>query len=101
MITWPRRWRSRRRVVPRRPRRGSAASTMDPASRRRSRTRTPKGPPMLTIRHRVLAALVIALSSASTVLAADEAKSIGVGAKAPQGAEVLIDGTRETLDAKW
>ncbi len=26
---------------------------------------------------------------------------IGVGAKPPAGAELLIDGTRETLDAKW
>ena len=56
---------------------------------------------MLNTRHRVLAALVVALSSASATFAADEAKSIGVGAKPPQGAEMLIDGTRETLDAKW
>ena len=26
---------------------------------------------------------------------------VGVGAKPPQGAEVLIDGTRQTLDEKW
>jgi hypothetical protein len=43
------------------------------------------------------------LVAANTALAADEPKSsgIGVGAKPPPGAEVLIDGTRETLDAKW
>lgn len=28
-------------------------------------------------------------------------KNIGVGAKAPEGAEILIDGTRELLDEKW
>ena len=28
-------------------------------------------------------------------------KNIGVGAKAEEGAEVIIDGTREMLDAKW
>jgi hypothetical protein len=38
---------------------------------------------------------------AAPLFAAEEIKTIGVGAKAPQGAEVLIDGTRETLDAKW
>lgn len=27
--------------------------------------------------------------------------AVGLGAKAPKGADVLIDGTRETLDAKW
>ena len=30
-----------------------------------------------------------------------QAATIGVGAKAPAGAEVIIDGTKETLDAKW
>ena len=29
------------------------------------------------------------------------AKHIGLGAKAAEGAEILIDGTRELLDAKW
>ena len=28
-------------------------------------------------------------------------KRIGVGARAPDGADILIDGTRELLDAKW
>jgi hypothetical protein len=52
-------------------------------------------------RYSVPAAFFVALSSLTTALAADESKFIGVGAKAPPGAEVLIDGTRETLDAKW
>src|SRR5689334_10563498 len=46
----------------------------------------------------LLAGLVGVLS-----LAADEkeSKHVGVGAKAPEGAEVIIDGTRKTLDEKW
>lgn len=32
---------------------------------------------------------------------AAQASSIGVGAKPESGADVIIDGTRETLDAKW
>jgi hypothetical protein len=43
------------------------------------------------------------LFSSTFCIAADDKKSptIGVGAKPPTGAEVLIDGTRETLDRKW
>ena len=48
---------------------------------------------------RLLALSVILCGS--TALALQNQKSIGVGAKPPEGAEVLIDGTRETLDAKW
>src|SRR5688500_3634807 len=55
---------------------------------------------MLSTRTRVPIALLASLLFVP-VLAADEVKSIGVGAKPPAGAEVLIDGTRETLDAKW
>ena len=47
---------------------------------------------------------VAAVLLVSTVCRAQEkqtASTIGVGAKPPEGAEVLIDGKRETLDAKW
>jgi hypothetical protein len=46
-----------------------------------------------------LAALLFAAFVSGSAPAAD--KTIGVGAKPPEGADVLIDGTRETLDAKW
>lgn len=36
-----------------------------------------------------------------TLNAADTPASIGVGAKPPAGAELILDGTREMLDAKW
>jgi hypothetical protein len=42
-------------------------------------------------------ALVVAFSAGA--FAAD--KNVGVGAKAPEGAEVVIDGSREMLDTKW
>ena len=41
--------------------------------------------------------LALVALSASTVLAAD----VGVGTKPIDGAEVIIDGSREMLDAKW
>lgn len=47
------------------------------------------------IRNALSAVLLIALGAQ----AAD--KNVGVGAKPPLGADVLIDGTRETLDEKW
>ena len=47
---------------------------------------------------RLLAGLLIGLASGSWV-AADA--SLGVGAKPPVGAEVILDGTRQTLDDKW
>ena len=46
-----------------------------------------------------LAAVAILVFETSPSAAAD--KNIGLGAKAVTGAEVIIDGTRETLDAKW
>jgi hypothetical protein len=48
--------------------------------------------------HRLLFA-AFAFSLAASALAAD--KNIGVGAPALQGAEVIIDGSREMLDTKW
>lgn len=47
----------------------------------------------------LIAAAVILLPLADRTNAAE--KNIGVGAKAIPGAETIIDGTRETLDAKW
>ncbi len=44
------------------------------------------------------AALVVALG---TALIAPTKEPIGVGAKAPAGAEVFFDGTRKILDEKW
>lgn len=49
-------------------------------------------------RRAFIIALPLVLASATT-FAAD--KHIGVGAKPEPGAEVIIDGTRETLDNKW
>ncbi len=43
--------------------------------------------------------LALLLASAIPVLAQDA--GVGVGAKPIEGAEILIDGTRETLDEKW
>ena len=45
-------------------------------------------------------ALVIAAISAG-ILASSARAGVGVGAKPLPGAEVIIDGTRETLDSKW
>lgn len=44
-------------------------------------------------------ALAAALVTHPAASAADA--TIGVGAKAPAGADVLLDGTRQTLDEKW
>jgi Domain of Unknown Function (DUF1080) len=46
-----------------------------------------------------LTLLLATLLSSSSSLAAPA--DVGVGAKPPSGADVLIDGTRQTLDAKW
>jgi hypothetical protein len=44
---------------------------------------------------------VIAAAAAVFVIASNACADLGVGAKPLPGAEVIIDGTRETLDAKW
>lgn len=44
--------------------------------------------------------LLTAMLALPLVLSAAE-KNLGVGAKPIPGAEIIIDGTRETLDAKW
>ena len=56
---------------------------------------------MVSTRSRAAVALVAGLLFATVVSAAAADKTIGVGAKPPAGAEVLIDGKRETLDARW
>src|SRR2546421_12642069 len=53
----------------------------------------------MKLTRRTLLAVALGLLSFSTAFAAD--KAIGVGAKPPAGADVLIDGTRKTLDEKW
>ena len=51
---------------------------------------------------RLMICLSIVLSAASAASAQDKKPSaIGVGAKPPAGVDVLIDGTRKTLDEKW
>jgi hypothetical protein len=56
----------------------------------------------LLLRMLPAAAALIALASLVAGAADDnKAKSIGVGAKPIEGAEVIIDGTRKTLDEKW
>jgi hypothetical protein len=45
--------------------------------------------------------LLSALLGAASVLHAADRTDIGVGAKPIEGAEVIIDGTRKTLDEKW
>ncbi len=45
--------------------------------------------------------LLINLASADEAPQASTADSLGLGAKPPAGADMLLDGTRETLDAKW
>jgi hypothetical protein len=45
---------------------------------------------------------VLTLAAANVALAQEKKSStIGVGAQPPAGADVLIDGTRKTLDEKW
>lgn len=46
-------------------------------------------------------ALGLIVASGSVGFGADVAKRIGLKAPPPQGAEVLIDGTRKLLDEKW
>jgi hypothetical protein len=48
---------------------------------------------------RLLLPATVALASVLTSFAADSA--VGVGAKPIEGAEVIIDGSREMLDGKW
>lgn len=56
---------------------------------------------MLRTTSRILPALILTALSGLSLSAADGEKPIGVGARPPRGADVLIDGTRQTLDAKW
>src|SRR5678815_2827418 len=45
--------------------------------------------------------LPVALIVVSATLAFPASADVGVGAKPLSGAEVIIDGTRQTLDEKW
>jgi hypothetical protein len=54
---------------------------------------------MNTLTHLGLAAALVLATFFPAVSAADA--TIGVGAKPPSGAEVLMDGSRTLLDAKW
>src|SRR5215217_3841540 len=47
-------------------------------------------------------AMAILTAAAALATTADEKpKTIGIGAKPLEGAEVIVDGTRQTLDEKW
>src|SRR5829696_9037584 len=48
----------------------------------------------------VLLAAALSLTACSSMRSGSSGK-IGLGARAPRGAEVIIDGTRTTLDDKW
>jgi len=45
--------------------------------------------------------VLVTAAAAFTATAEPKPRTIGVGAKPPDGAEVIIDGTRKTLDEKW
>lgn len=51
--------------------------------------------------NRILLAVGILLASASYASGVAAAEGIGVGAKPIKGADVLFDGTRESVDKKW
>jgi len=53
----------------------------------------------MNISPRLLLPFALTLAFATTTFAAD--KNVGVGTPPIDGAEVIIDGTREMLDAKW
>lgn len=46
-------------------------------------------------------ALVFIVAAVADPFMTQAAETVGVGAKAPPGAEVVFDGTRQMLDAKW
>jgi len=56
---------------------------------------------MLATRCPLLFAILLASWCAPAAFAAGADKHVGVGAKPIPGAEVIIDGTRKTLDDKW
>lgn len=57
---------------------------------------------MKSTQHLLLASALCALALLpACTTTAPGGKRIGVGAKAPRGADIIIDGTRETLDEKW
>ena len=48
---------------------------------------------------RLFSTLILALAASATMPSVQAA--VGVGAKPPKGAEVILDGTRKLLDEKW
>lgn len=56
---------------------------------------------MKSLKALYLVPLLTAMFTIQNTASAAEDKNIGLGAKPIKGAEVIIDGTRETLDAKW
>src|SRR5690606_32339777 len=61
-------------------------------------------PPAVRALAMPLVAMLVALLAPAALLGADDdarPKRIGVGAPPPEGADVLLDGTRKTLDEKW
>jgi hypothetical protein len=56
---------------------------------------------MKHINNNLLPKIFLVVSVLSLAFAKDGQSQNGVGVKAPKGAEVFFDGTREMLDAKW
>lgn len=54
-----------------------------------------------TLRSRGLAALASLAVTSCALLAADAPPGVGVGAKPPKGALLLLDGTQASLNANW
>jgi len=48
-----------------------------------------------------MAALCLPLALTVSLASADEPKAVGVGAAPPKAAQLLLDGTRKSLDAHW